>query len=212
MANDGDAAMTRLLLEAGCDVDPRSILGETPLMSCAAAMDQIYFDGSNEAIIPPTPRLATLKLLVDAGADVKATNHVGRTALHAVAACPGIYPLMVPHTIEALTYLLAQGADARAQDLMGITPLELFRRRYEEFPDVFAEIRKVCVGLVQGGEEAFALDQKAATEVEYERKRHRLEGLTREKLEERRRTMVVRREMGVGLLGDEMGDVLGDEG
>lgn len=92
----GDVSSLRLLLERGADVNATNAAGATALMRAAFDFEKV-------------------RLLVEAGANVHARSGLGNTAL-LLAARPA-------HSRRAVELLLARGADAKAANQFGATPL-----------------------------------------------------------------------------------------
>ena len=108
----GDIASTKLLIEAGADVNAKNEGGATPLHWAAAY-------NTNPEI---------LTLLIKAGADVNATAVNGSTPLQDA--------VWFNKNPEVTTLLIKAGADVNAKDNKGYTPLH-FAAGYNENPEVF---------------------------------------------------------------------------
>jgi ankyrin repeat protein len=108
----GDIASTKLLIEAGADVNAKNEGGATPL-HWAAAYNK-------------NPEILTL--LIKAGADVNATAVNGSTPLQDA--------VWFNKNPEVTTLLIKAGADVNAKDNKGYTPLH-FAAGYNENPEVF---------------------------------------------------------------------------
>jgi ankyrin repeat protein len=106
----GDLTVMRLLLEHGADPNIPTHGGTTALMAAAGinwAVNQTYDEGA-EAL------LEAVKLCRDLGNDVNAANSMGLRAIHG-AANRG--------SDEIVRWLAANGADLRAADNEGRTPM-----------------------------------------------------------------------------------------
>jgi hypothetical protein len=98
------AAIARLLLDKGANLEVRDKHGATPLL---------YAAGYGET--------AVVKLFLERGANIEETNSDGRTALIAAACnCPIID---MPDTADSVRLLLKNGADIEARDKQGETAL-----------------------------------------------------------------------------------------
>lgn len=115
--DDGQITEVRRLLEAGVDANAMDEEGQSPLMAAACAND-----------------VKALDLLLQYGADVRQAYAEGLTALHMAVdfsidstiqrgGDPGDEPL------DAILWLLAQGADASAKTDRGETAVD-FARAY----------------------------------------------------------------------------------
>ena len=94
-------AISRLLIDAGADVNKKSSLG-TPLMNAATNSWNIDI----------------LKLFIDSGADVNATDNIGRTAL--------FYAALAGNT-DIIDVLLKAGANPDIKDQSGKTYLDVLK-------------------------------------------------------------------------------------
>lgn len=120
-AKGGDAASIRLLLQFRPLLDLPNATGVTPLMT-AAGMG----NGNN----PTRGRFKTeqdavesVRLLLAAGANVNARNETGLTALHSAAS---------KGWNDVVKALASHGADLRAADRDGATPLDAAMGKYRE--------------------------------------------------------------------------------
>ncbi len=102
------ATATKVLLEAGSNLEARCQYGWTPLHLAVAPMTRNYSDGA----------IAATKVLLEAGANPNARDQWGQTSLHLAAA----------HFTAALVLiepLLMAGADPEARDKKGQTALHI---------------------------------------------------------------------------------------
>jgi len=77
--------------------------------------------------------VGALQSWYNAGVDFSLADYNGRTALHvAVAHCHG----------DHVAFLLAHGADPRAIDVNGLTPLDVARQKC--LTDIEAQLNAVC--------------------------------------------------------------------
>ncbi|CAL1166416.1 unnamed protein product [Cladocopium goreaui] len=107
--NDRVFAVVALLLQSRAEVDPRNLLGETPLMlACRAAMERPV-----DATISG-PWLRPLRKLLEARADPNAADLSGEPPL-IEAACAG--------DVEVCQLLLEANADASPESSVGMTAL-----------------------------------------------------------------------------------------
>jgi ankyrin repeat protein len=121
-AKSGDAAIVRLLLDAGADPAATLANGNNALMFASGLG---WRDGSPAAPSydqgPPEEAVATIELLLARGLDINTTNNNGDTPLHAAVsgrAAP-----------EIVRVLLARGARLDVQNKRGQTPLALAKNR-----------------------------------------------------------------------------------
>ncbi len=99
-------AITKILLDAGAEIDAKNHLGQTPLMLACRRKDD------------------SIDLLVKRGADVNATDARGRSAIYYA-----IHSFLPAETIKKL---LACDVDLTIKDAAGNTPLDHARANYEE--------------------------------------------------------------------------------
>ena len=135
----------KILLKHGAKVDAVNEYGQTSLhLACEK--------GNSE----------TVCLLLSHGADVRAVDHDGKTQLHIAASrqkeCPEVCKILLKHGVKAnalneyeqtslhlacgngyaetVCLLLSHGADVRAVDYDGKTPLHTAVNRWKEYPEV----------------------------------------------------------------------------
>jgi mono/diheme cytochrome c family protein len=151
--------MMRVLADAGADTRLPSRDGTTPLMAAAGLgyrrgggsafiTDRRDFSAYNPVAsaaegsrIPEAEErraLAAVELALDLGGDVTATSESGNTALHAAAS----------HGMDAIVeFLVSSGADPRAENNRGQTPLEM--AVYREGIAGAALVRESTAGLLR---------------------------------------------------------------
>jgi ankyrin repeat protein/mono/diheme cytochrome c family protein len=126
---EGDRSAVDTLLKSGSDVNVRDELGNTPLMAAALNADSAMLElllgagadvnATNKAGVSALLRAATfedkVRLLVAKGANVRARSRFGNTALILAARRPG--------NSRAVQYLLDQGADPNATNVLGSSAL-----------------------------------------------------------------------------------------
>ena len=126
---ENDLARLKSMTASGADVNLRDARGSTPLMHAAAigsleAMKLLLKAGADvnakngldtTALIWGALDPAKVRLLVEAGASVNVRSKLGRTPLLVAAGRPG--------SADAVQLLLAKGADWKAADVRGVTPL-----------------------------------------------------------------------------------------
>ncbi len=78
----GQAAVVRVLLDSGADVDAKNDEGVTPLMAAAGSIKTI--DGDP---------FACVRVLIEAGADLEVTNRQGLTALYYACGAGAIFDI-----------------------------------------------------------------------------------------------------------------------
>ncbi|KAL8597549.1 hypothetical protein ACOMHN_033420 [Nucella lapillus] len=136
-SHTASADVTRILLQAGADVNTQDIRGDTPLLKASReghsdTMELLIQYGADvnfnnkDVYVPSTAlhwachhgMIQTVTLLIQHQADVTATTRNGQTALHFACQCTS-------HTASAdVTRILLQaGADVNKQDQRGDTPL-----------------------------------------------------------------------------------------
>ena len=137
--------LTRLLIEAGADINTKNDKDETPLHRAAshghAEMAQLLTSAGADVNVktgframirkkrPYMRRLSrviskeTAQALVSAGADIHANDQWKQTPLHDAAWCG---------RTETVKWLISVGADVNAKDSNGQTPLDKAEEPYDE--------------------------------------------------------------------------------
>lgn len=115
-AKGHDVPAIELLIEHGAHVDLPNRDGTTPLMA-AAGLNASSIDTRGDYTTPLVDRNATntIEALLIAGADIDKQDKLGRTALHGAASWGWN---------GAVQYLVDEGADIKAEDRNGLTPLD----------------------------------------------------------------------------------------
>lgn len=140
-AKTGDMAVMRLLLEHGADPNARQKNGTTLFMIAAGMGWKGGFDTNRHRGTEPEA-IEAMKLCLQLGADINAINDEQQTALHGA----------IGRGESVIEFLVAHGADLRARDKKGQTPLELAisTRDYDVMTDhVGVEIRRRAVVVLQ---------------------------------------------------------------
>jgi ankyrin repeat protein len=118
-ASRNDAAITKVLLAAGAQVNASDAARETPLHTAAVR-----------------GRKTVAQVLLQAGADVNARDEYGLTPLHSAAAWGHV---------ELTRILLGAGADANAGDARRQTPLHLVAGRRVPPLSAYASVTRVLL-------------------------------------------------------------------
>lgn len=88
--------------------------GRNIAMALCRAASRVLNATLNALLIPVQGDLSELKRFLDAGVDLSAPDYDRRTALHVASTCGNV---------EAVKFLLENGANPNAVDMLGNTPL-----------------------------------------------------------------------------------------
>jgi ankyrin repeat protein len=129
-AKTGDAAVARILLEAGADPGRAQKNGSTAVMLAAGMAGNR--GGNNPDRGAEEGALQVIRLCLDRGADVNAVSTTGDTAVHAAVTSPAIIRL-----------LAERGARLDVRNAQGRTPLDVALRAREPNQEAVALLRRL---------------------------------------------------------------------
>ena len=124
----GDAAVMRLLLQAGADPALVQKNGNTPIHLAASVSPS----GNNPDHGTEAGAIDAIALCLDKGLDVNAVNAAGDTAVHTALGSPAI-----------VKYLAEHGAKLDVKNKQGRTPLDTVLRNREGNPETIALLKRL---------------------------------------------------------------------
>lgn len=146
--DEPDVIRTRILLNAGADVNAKTGAGTTALMWAARANKKILTLGRTTISSISGDDPTVIQMLIDAGADVNAQNDLGNTALNWAA--------QFNNSDEVVSILVNAGANVNKADNGGWLPLKVAARYNENeeitriLLDAGSEIPQECLYLAAG--------------------------------------------------------------
>lgn len=114
--------MVKALLSAGADANARNVNDSTPFITWAGSH---YVDIYETA--PPADTMQAFEMLLDASLDINAVNKQGNTALHLLAARPGLRVGSMARA--AVKILVERGARVDLPNLKGKTAAQVYKER-----------------------------------------------------------------------------------
>jgi uncharacterized protein len=127
-ARGGDAAVMRILLQAGADPALTQKNGNAPLYLAAG----IGPGGNNPDHGTEKGALEAIAICLDAGADINAVNAAGDTAVHAAVGSPAIVRFLAEH-----------GARLDVKNKQGRTPLDVLVRNRDANQETLALLKRL---------------------------------------------------------------------